>query len=227
MNGAEQFGGNQKAKDFFGQYGIANLPLKQKYYTKAAALYKDKLSAECEGRSIDLPAPSSELSQPQLPDSVASRSNTGASIASTGFMPDKNRNEEFFARKGMENDSRPADLPPSQGGRFTGFGNSDYQPPQKDDNDFMANLSKGFALFSSKAQELAKVAITQAEVLGKEINENVIKPTSQKIQDPNLRQNISQSFSQFGKSVCRVHIYFECSHGFIRSWKPVIRASVS
>ena len=30
---------------------------------------------------------------------------------------------DYFARKGAENDNRPDHLPPSQGGKFGGFGN--------------------------------------------------------------------------------------------------------
>ena len=39
-------------------------------------------------------------------------------------LPDKAQNEEYFASKGMENSSKPSDLPPNQGGKYQGFGSS-------------------------------------------------------------------------------------------------------
>lgn len=36
-----QIGGNAKAKRFFRQYNIDSLPIKEKYNTKAAEIYKE------------------------------------------------------------------------------------------------------------------------------------------------------------------------------------------
>eukprot|EP00667_Euglena_gracilis_P009119 EG_transcript_9256 len=43
-------GGNGKAKAFFKAKGIDGLPIREKYATDAALMYKDKLQAEAEGR---------------------------------------------------------------------------------------------------------------------------------------------------------------------------------
>lgn len=49
--------------------------------------------------------------------------------------------------------------------------------------------------------DFAKTAASQAEVVGKDLNENFIKPTAQKLQDPSLRHNISAKFQTFGHQV--------------------------
>ena len=36
---------------------------------------------------------------------------------------DKERNEQYFSKKGSENNNRDPTLPPSKGGKFGGFGN--------------------------------------------------------------------------------------------------------
>jgi ADP-ribosylation factor GTPase-activating protein 1 len=73
--------------------------------------------------------------------------------------PGKERNEAYFARLGAENVGRPEDLPPNQGGRFTGFGSDPF--PQREpgggpagipgadefQKDPIAALSKGFGWF--------------------------------------------------------------------------------
>jgi ADP-ribosylation factor GTPase-activating protein 1 len=194
-----QLGGNDKALRFFQQYEISHLPIKQKYQTKAAAVYKDKLAAECEGRPFQVPPPSPELAQPPLEQQSSSLSSSPRAAPLT----DKSRNEVYFAQRGMENASRPDNLPPSQGGKYTGFGSS-YEPPARDPDpisDTFSALSKGFSMFSSKAIEVAKMAATQAETLSKDLNDNYIKPTTQRIQDPNFRQNITTSIQSLGKSV--------------------------
>lgn len=51
--------------------------------------------------------------------------------------------EEFFARKRAENESRPEGLPPSQGGKYVGFG-SGPAPPQRGNqqNDYFSVVSQ-------------------------------------------------------------------------------------
>lgn len=46
-------GGNGKAKQFFQRHKIAQLPIREKYATDPAFMYKDKLSAEAQGRPFD------------------------------------------------------------------------------------------------------------------------------------------------------------------------------
>lgn len=104
------------------------------YHTKAAEIYKEKLTAECEGRPYDAPPPSPALAQPNYGGNATAMTaksvagvTAGAALGAAAVAPaltDKERNESFFAGKGAENSSRPADLPPSQGGRFQGFGSS-------------------------------------------------------------------------------------------------------
>jgi len=38
------------------------------------------------------------------------------------YRPSKERNEQFFEKLGRENEMRREDIPPSQGGKYTGFG---------------------------------------------------------------------------------------------------------
>lgn len=70
----------------------------------------------------------------------------------------KSANEAFFARMGAENAQRPDNLPPSQGGKYAGFGsdgplaagNTGSAGPNMDEwqKETVAALSKGFGWFS-------------------------------------------------------------------------------
>jgi ADP-ribosylation factor GTPase-activating protein 1 len=181
-----KLGGNAKATTFFSIYGISELPITTKYKTRAAEIYKEKLTAECEGRLYDVPPPSSELAVVQeVKSSNKESSNEGGA---------NRNNEEYFARKGQENSNKPENVPPNQGGKYTGFG-SDFVPPPQNDilSDAITSFSKGWQFFSSKATEIGKLAIDQAENIGRDIN--------QKVTDPSFRQHVTDSLISFGKTV--------------------------
>ena len=170
----------------------------EKYNSWAAAQYRDKLVAACS----DSPQPWSPSSPPAgwgVPSRPASaqatrKSRAGGAVSSSSLNPSRSgtpvsppgsANEAFFERMGNTNALRPEDLPPSQGGRYAGFGStptpdlsssssshpsystSSHSAPTLDE--FQRNplgaLTKGWGLFSS--------AVATA---GKEINESVLQP---------------------------------------------------
>jgi ADP-ribosylation factor GTPase-activating protein 1 len=73
------------------------------------------------------------------------------------------------------NEFRPDNLPPNQGGKYTGFGSSGIREDRRDDqfDDPLATVSKGWGLLSSLATAGAKLALTGAETLGKTVTEKV------------------------------------------------------
>lgn len=103
------------------------------------------------------------------------------------------------------NASRPADLAPSQGGRYTGFGStppvttpsshpfglSSAAAPTLSDlqADPVATLGKGWSLLSS-----AVVGATRA------VNNTVIQPTVERVSDPTFRAGVTQYVSESAKN---------------------------
>lgn len=65
--------------------------------------------------------------------------------------------EGFFAKKMAENESRPEGLPPSQGGKYVGFGSSPG-PAQRisPQNDYLSVVSEGIGKLSMVAQSATK-----------------------------------------------------------------------
>ncbi|KAL5550017.1 hypothetical protein UlMin_000193 [Ulmus minor] len=83
--------------------------------------------------------------------------------------------ESFFSRKMQENDSRPEGLPPSQGGKYVGFGSAPA-PSQKNTNaqgDVFSVVSQGFGRLSLVAASAAQSAATAVQVGTKEISSKV------------------------------------------------------
>ena len=122
-------------------------------------------------------------------------SSSPASSAPTSPHPEgltqKAQNEAYFERLGNANASRPDNLPPSQGGKYTGFGSTpapEMHPSygmssraaptlgELQENP-MAALSKGWSLFSGAVAGASKA-----------IQENVIQPGMERVQDPNCLQ---------------------------------------
>ncbi|KAJ4479234.1 ArfGap-domain-containing protein [Lentinula aciculospora] len=139
--------------------------------------------------------------------SPASIRGTGNGIGSNAGTPDLSRsgssdqkaeNETYFASLGHLNANRPLDLPPSQGGRYTGFGStpapsvgssnsstsyglSSRAAPTLQDlqENPLGALSKGWSLFSSAVVGASKT-----------INESVIQPGMERVGDPEFQGNV-------------------------------------
>lgn len=122
----------------------------------------------------------------------------------------KAANESYFNSMGQMNASRPADLPPSQGGRYQGFGSTPQPSSPSQNPSFgltsaaaptltelqenpMAALSKGWSLFSTAVVGASKV-----------INENVIQPGMQTVADPNLRASVGGYLTEAQKRATEV-----------------------
>lgn len=111
-------------------------------------------------------------------------------------LDQKSANEAYFTSLGQANAARPTDLPPSQGGRYQGFGNTPSPPSPSQDpsfglssaaapslSDFQDNpsaaLSKGWSLFSAVLAGASRA-----------VNDNVIQPGMERVMDPNLHASV-------------------------------------
>ncbi|KAI7882239.1 hypothetical protein K492DRAFT_60619 [Lichtheimia hyalospora FSU 10163] len=122
------------------------------------------------------------------------------------MMSDKSRNEAYFAQLGSANESRPDHLPPSQGGKYTGFGNPAFENRPRNDmtspdlqdivNDPMKALSKGWSFLSYGMEELGKVAVTGAQAAAQGAGQ-LGRYANEQWNDPNLRDNVNQYVSSF------------------------------
>ncbi|KAG8927567.1 Zn finger-containing GTPase- Activating Protein for ARF [Tulasnella sp. 417] len=108
------------------------------------------------------------------------------------------------------NAARPAGLPPSQGGRYEGFGSTPTPEPASQhpsyglssanaptfeelQRDPMAALSKGWSLFAAVAAGA-----------GRAVNENLIQPGMEKAMDPTLRATAAGYVSQASQKAAEV-----------------------
>lgn len=205
-------GGNKNWKTFFDEHAITRLEgrifeectIGDRYSGDVGEEWKERLTAKVEGKEY-VPAPKNVSASVGLKGTSAAESRSTTSVgqdqrgkgvpglalrssspatsmgASAGSSR-KAHNETYFAKLGNENASRPADLPPSQGGKYAGFGS---EPPpaygstdqkgalpgvEEFQKDPVAALTKGFGWFTTTVGKSAKT-----------VNDSYIQPTAQKV----------------------------------------------
>jgi len=202
-------GGNNACKAFFAaapQFD-PTMSIAERYSTPFAEDYKEKLTAEIEGREW-VPTPR-KAPTPTAPKRVVatgigsdgSRSASPAAPQKPGLGADQRaKNEEYFSRLGSANSNRPDHLPPSQGGKYGGFGSTSSEPPgPANDNpleDVTATITRGFWGLASTVTRAAKTA-----------NEQFIQPTAQKIVESDITKKAVGSAATLGQKVSETAQY--------------------
>lgn len=243
-----KMGGNKRFRDFLQSQPDINsdTQFQEKYNSKAAALYRDKISTEAAGKPWSIETSSAASYKAPSSASYSSKSNTSlghdnGSFQNSGYNSGvsgvnneyvKKQTNEFFARKQNENASRPENLPPSQGGRYAGFGNT-VDPPKNDNNEFFNQFTSGLSSLSLNAGKFASVAkdnivkisttaATQASQLSQTVNEKVKEGTlldTVSSQATNLGTNLS---SKLGSAWSNLNSFWSGSDQY-----PAIKDSTS
>ncbi|KAH6824857.1 ARF-GAP domain 7 [Perilla frutescens var. hirtella] len=107
--------------------------------------------------------------------SVPSRSKSTENMYSKSELEASAANkEDFFSRKISENQTRPEGIPPSQGGKYVGFGSTPAPAPRKNaDGDVLSVVSQGFGMLSMVAASAAQSAANVVQAGTKEISSKV------------------------------------------------------
>jgi ADP-ribosylation factor GTPase-activating protein 1 len=183
--------------------------IQERYDSEAGDEWKEKLSCKVEGREFDksnLPKRVAKKDAGAVAgaplsgraSAAGSRSNTpvgktrsndagsgfprsGSPALGTASLGKKVQNEQYFARKGVENANRRDDVAPNQGGKFAGFGSEPDHwkkddepgaPPALDDfqKDPVAALTKSFGWLGASVSKVGKTGY-----------EGWVKPGMQKV----------------------------------------------
>lgn len=197
-----RLGGNENWKKFFDEHEDTKMrgltwddaTIAERYNGAAGEEWKERLSAKVEGKEY-VPSerkPAATPANNNLARSATPLSGTASgnmSQSPSGATVGKTKvDDKYFESLGNANASRPDNLPPSQGGKYAGFG-STSAPAKKDDalpkfeelqKDPLAALTKGFGWFSSTVTKTAS-----------SVNKDFIQPTAkqvrlQSISDPRI-----------------------------------------
>lgn len=217
-------GGNQRAREFFeaqNEYD-ASMSIQHKYNTRAAALYRDKISTLAQGKEWDISSSAAKNQLSSIPHSKSTGSlqsssttsyHDGGNASGSGYQnfhaPEfKAQKEDFFSRKQQENASRPDNLPPNQGGRYAGFGYSKdpitkSQSQEYFDNTF-SSLASGWSLLSIGASRVANAAKENALKYGSLATQKVAEVSStvsDKLKEGSLLDDVGGHVTEIASKV--------------------------
>ncbi|XP_053782952.1 ADP-ribosylation factor GTPase-activating protein 1 isoform X2 [Desmodus rotundus] len=202
-------GGNAKFRQFLESQEDYDpcWSLQDKYSSKAAALFRDRVATLAEGREWSLEAsPAQDWTPPQsrtLPSTAHRASGQPqSSTASSDKAFEDWLDEDLGSYQG------------TQESRYVGFGNT--VPPPKKDEDFlnsaMSSLYSGWSSFATGASKFASAAkegatklgsqaSQKASELGHSLNESVLKPAQEKVKEGKLFDDVSSGVSQLASKV--------------------------
>ncbi|PHH74816.1 hypothetical protein CDD80_2832 [Ophiocordyceps camponoti-rufipedis] len=210
-----RLGGNERWRTFFDAHsdtqmrGISwdDATISERYGGEVGEEWKERLTCQVEGREYVAGAKRSS------PSSSTTRSRAGGeetpellgakTSGSRGQSPTEGRkarvDDKYFARLGADNAARPDHLPPSQGGKYAGFGNTPDSGTQtagqgglpgfeEVQRDPVAALTKGFGWFTSTVSKTAK-----------NVNDGYIQPTAKSIADGDFAKQAQLTAAQLAR----------------------------
>nr|CAD7428285.1 unnamed protein product [Timema monikensis] len=226
-------GGNRNAREFFEAQDDwdDSMPLQQRYNTKAAALYRDKIATLARGETWSVAkSPAQSYVNSSIRQFSGSSSTTGGSYGgdnsyhdmndSTGYQSGggyqsldaqqnfKDQKDAFFVRKQNENALKPGDIPPSQGGRYGGFGYTMDAPPRSSSQEFfdsaVSSFASGWSVFSTSATKIASKATEGAIKIGGIASQKVADisvTVGEKVKEGKLLDDVTSQVSNLANKV--------------------------
>lgn len=200
-----EYGGNEAWKEFFDEHELnlaegrtfEDSTIKERYDGSVGEEWKARLAAKVEGREyVPGEEKKHEVSRSSTPSSSVGK-RTSIQNAGSRLPPSRSQspakldlpasrkemNEAYFAKLGAENATRSADLPPSQGGKYGGFGGGmPPSPPSRAQqggavpgvndfqNDPVGALTKGFGWFTTTLGKSAKT-----------VNDSYLQPAAKQV----------------------------------------------
>uniref|UniRef100_A0A8C8ZW54 ADP-ribosylation factor GTPase-activating protein 1 n=1 Tax=Prolemur simus TaxID=1328070 RepID=A0A8C8ZW54_PROSS len=205
-------GGNAKFREFLEAQEDYDprWSLQEKYNSRAAALFRDKVATLAEGREWSVESSPAQNWIPPQPRTLPSSTHRG---------PGQTQNVTAASDKAFE-DWLSDDLGSYQGAqsnRYVGFGNTPPPPKREDDflNNAMSSLYSGWSSFTTGASRFASAAkegrtllcgahalpSPQASELGHSLSESVLKPAQEKVKEGRIFDDVSSGVSQLASKV--------------------------
>ncbi|KAM8867249.1 ADP-ribosylation factor GTPase-activating protein 1 isoform 3-T3 [Synchiropus picturatus] len=190
-----------------------NWTLQEKYNSRAAALFRDKVATLAEGKEWSIETSSAKNWTSPQPKSSLSSSHRAAGSGQSSVKSGDKAFEDWLSDD-VNSYQSGGGYSGNQENRYVGFGNT--VTPEKKEEDFLNNamssiysgwssFTVGASKFASIAKDnttkLANQATLKATELGQTINENVIKPTQEKVKDGKLLDEMTVSITGLANKV--------------------------
>lgn len=201
-------GGNRKFRMFLelqDDYD-PNWSLQEKYNSRAAALFRDKVATLADGKEWSMEDSSARnWTPPQAKSSLSSTHRSSAAAGQNHTHSDR-AFEDWLSDD--VNSYQNAGASGAQENRYVGFGNTPNPPKKEEDfiNNAMTSIYSGWSNFTVGASKIASIAkdntsklanqaTLKAAELGQTLNDNVIKPTQEKVKEGRLLDEMAVGIS--------------------------------
>ncbi|KAJ5512399.1 Arf GTPase activating protein [Penicillium fimorum] len=230
-----ELGGNDPWKSFYDEHPVTvsegrtfeDSTIKERYESDAGEEWKERLACKVDGREyVQGQEKKNNPSRSSTPLSLGGAAGAGARAGSPaassirsgdsqrgGVPSKKEQNEAYFAKLGNDNAGRAENLPPSQGGKFTGFGGGmpaasaserrpspfgglgwggggGGQPFENLQKDPMGTITKGFGWFTSTVGKSAK-----------QVNDAYLQPTAKQLAESEFAAQARVHASTLGQNL--------------------------
>ncbi|XP_028261787.1 ADP-ribosylation factor GTPase-activating protein 1 isoform X1 [Parambassis ranga] len=190
-----------------------NWTLQEKYNSRAAALFRDKVATLAEGKEWSMETSSARNWTSPQPKTSLSSSHRSAGPGQNSAKSNDKAFEDWLSDD-INSYQSGGGYSGNQENRYVGFGNT--VTPEKKEDDFLnnamssfysgwSNFTVGASKFASIAKDstskLANQATLKATELGQTLNENVIKPTQEKVKDGKLLDEMAVSITGLASKV--------------------------
>uniref|UniRef100_UPI00358F77B5 ADP-ribosylation factor GTPase-activating protein 1-like isoform X2 n=1 Tax=Myxine glutinosa TaxID=7769 RepID=UPI00358F77B5 len=203
-------GGNARFRQFLESHDAdRNWNLQEKYNSKEAALYRDKISVLAEGKVWD--EDKSPARQWVPPQSLSSRSFGGSKMHTSSAATNKDY-EDWLNDENLSYQGGAAYG--NQDNRYVGFGNTVPNEKRDEDvlNNAMTSLYSGWSTFAVSASKFAAAAkegatklgsqaSQKATELGQSVNDAVLKPAQEKVKEGNVVDDVTSSVSNIASKM--------------------------
>ncbi|XP_035653193.1 ADP-ribosylation factor GTPase-activating protein 1-like isoform X2 [Oncorhynchus keta] len=190
----------------------ATWTMQDKYNSRAAALFRDKVATIAEGNEWSIETSSAKDWTPPQPKTGLSSSHRSGGLGQNSGKPSDKAFEDWLSDD-VNSYQSGGSYSGNQENRYVGFGNT--PTPEKEDdvlNNALSSIYSGWSNFAIGASKIAAVAkdntaklatsaTLKATELGQTLNENVIKPTHEKVKDGKLLDEMSVSIAGLASKV--------------------------
>lgn len=189
-------GGNKNAREFFEdeEENWDQMTIHQKYNSKAAALYREKISCLAENREWNYEEAKAKVNKSSSSNNHSMHHSKSASAISNSYQQEsyqdtsyqnvnsqefRDQRDNYFNGLQAQNSQRPDNVRPSEGGKYAGFGNTAAPPPRSQSEVFdttLSSLSSGWSLLSLGASKVKDNALKYGSLATQkvvEVSQNV------------------------------------------------------
>ncbi|XP_029538860.1 ADP-ribosylation factor GTPase-activating protein 1-like isoform X1 [Oncorhynchus nerka] len=191
----------------------ATWTMQDKYNSRPAALFRDKVATIAEGKEWSIETSSAkDWTPPQAKTGLSTSHRSGGPGQNSGNPSDKVF--EDWLSDDVNSYQSGGGYSGNQENRYVGFGNTPTPEKKEDDvlNNALSSIYSGWSNFTIGASKIAAVAkdntaklatsaTLKATELGQTLNENVIKPTHEKVKDGKLLDEMSVGITGLASKV--------------------------